>query len=101
MVCELGELSPMLQTVIVANNCHFPHRSVAFLAGQNCEIFSSSVNLVSHTLPAVFIQNWIIRQIIRLRRHVPAGFTPYILAIQSKETSKIIFDFHAMFSRKE
>ena len=36
---------------------------------------------------------------VRLRRHVPAGFTPYILAIRSKETSKIILDFHVMFSR--
>ena len=36
---------------------------------------------------------------VRFRRHVPAGFTPYILAVRSKETSKIILDFHAMFSR--
>ena len=30
MVCELGELSPMLHKVIIANIFHFPHRSVAF-----------------------------------------------------------------------
>ena len=44
----------MLHTVIVANNCHFPHRSVAFLAGET-EIFSSSVKLVCQTLFAIFI----------------------------------------------
>ena len=45
----------MLQTVIVTNTCHFPHRSVAFLAGET-EIFSSSVKLVCQTLSTVFIQ---------------------------------------------
>ena len=45
----------MLQTVIVTNNCHFPHRSVAFLAGET-EIFSFYVKLVCQTLSAVFIQ---------------------------------------------
>ena len=44
----------MLHTVIVTNNCHFPHRSVAFLAGET-EIFSFSVKLVCQTLSAVFI----------------------------------------------
>ena len=44
----------MLQTVIVANNFHFPHRSVAFLAGET-EIFKTSVKLVCQTLSAVFI----------------------------------------------
>ena len=43
----------MLHTVIVAHNCHFPHRSVAFLAKET-EIFSSSVKLVCQTLSAVF-----------------------------------------------
>ena len=38
---------------------------------------------------------------VRLRRHVPAGFDPYILAIRSKETIKIILDFHDKFSRQE
>ena len=44
----------MLHTVIVGNNCHFPHRSVAFHAGET-EIFSSSVKLVCQTLSAAFI----------------------------------------------
>ena len=44
----------MLHTVIVSNNCPFPHRSVAFLAGET-DIFSSSVKLVCQTLSAVFI----------------------------------------------
>ena len=35
-VAEQIELSPILHTVIVTNNCHFPHRSVVFLAGQPC-----------------------------------------------------------------
>ena len=44
IVCKDGEqieLYPILHTVIVANNCHFPHRSVAFLAGQpwNFQLF--------------------------------------------------------------
>ena len=38
MVCELGELSPMLHTVIIENNCHFLHRSVAFLAGETVKV---------------------------------------------------------------
>ena len=59
MVCEYSELSPMLHTIIVANNCHFPHRTVAFLAGET-DIFSSSVTLVRLTLPTVFIQNWML-----------------------------------------
>ena len=29
----------MLRTVIVANNCHFPHRSVAFLPGETVKFF--------------------------------------------------------------
>ena len=37
----------MLHTVIVANNCHFPHRSVAFLAGKTVK-FSA---LLSASLP--------------------------------------------------
>ena len=40
MVCELGELSPMLHTVIVANSCHFSHRSVAFLAGETVKFLA-------------------------------------------------------------
>ena len=44
----------MLHTVIVANNCHFPHPSVAFLAGET-EFFSSSVKLVCQTLSAVLV----------------------------------------------
>ena len=30
---------------------------------------------------------------VRLRRRVPAGFTPYILAIRSKETVKLSLIF--------
>ena len=50
-------------------------------------------------LPALSCGDIIYRIDVRLRRHVPAGFTPYILAIRSKETGKIILDFHAKFSR--
>ena len=58
MVSKVGEqieLSPILHTVIVANNCHFPHRSVAFLAGQpwNFQLFcqASLPNLVRRLNP--------------------------------------------------
>ena len=49
----------MLHTVIVANNCHLPLRSDAFLA-EETEIFSSSVKVVCQTLSAVIIQNWML-----------------------------------------
>ena len=55
MVCELGELSPMLHTVIVANNCHFPHRSVVFLARETVKFStfcqSSLPNFVRRLYP--------------------------------------------------